>query len=200
MKRKALTTTFGLISGSLLAFLAFGSCAVYASHEGLNVVINGVALEPAKVQLLQALGLRPSGGRYWYDRASGLWGKEGGPAMGQTLPGLEVGGPLRADASGGNTGVFINGRELHPAEVMYLKQCTPVRPGRYWMVANGIVGPEGGPPQANLVALCGRAQAKGGGQTWRSKTTGIGVSSQGNFIGIIGRGVGGRSWSVTVGD
>ena len=38
---------------------------------------------------------------------SGLWGAEKGPAAGQIHPGMKFGGPLKAGASGGGTGVFF---------------------------------------------------------------------------------------------
>jgi hypothetical protein len=38
-------------------------------------------------------------------------------------------GPLQADASGGGTSVFVNGRELHPYDVMALRQLRAHRAG-----------------------------------------------------------------------
>jgi len=198
MKR---TQSYFWILISAVFLFGFGSLSAIAQPGIPSIVVNGVRLKPAKIQMLMALGLRPQPGRYWYDRVSGPWGVAGGPTQGQILPGLELGGRLRPDASGGRTGVFINGRELHPLEVRYLQGCTPVRRGRFWMIANGMVGPEGGPPQANLVVLCRQAQARqapggqGGSWSWRSKNTGIGGVGDGNFVGFIGKG-----WSVTVGD
>lgn len=105
-------------------------------------------------------------GAYWYDRLSGLWGVRGGPAQGQMPAGLELGGPLRLDASTGGTGIVINGRELHPTEALYLQQLFGyVIPGRYWLNAMGIGGVEGGPPAFNLVALA--QQQSGGAYTRR---------------------------------
>lgn len=70
---------------------------------------------------------------------------QGGPTVGQVWPGLDLGGPLQADASGGGTQVFINGRELHPVEVDYLRGLFGyVLAGRYWLNAMGIGGYEGG--------------------------------------------------------
>jgi hypothetical protein len=92
-------------------------------------------------------------GAYWYDPASGLWGLEGGPSVGQMPPDLQLGGPLRADASLGGTGVFINAREIHLTEALFLQQLFGyVMPGRYWMNAMGIGGPEGGPAMFSIAA------------------------------------------------
>ena len=101
-------------------------------------------------------------GDYWYDPMSGLWGVEGGPALGQMPPDLALGGSLRSDASAGSTSIFVNGRELHVSEAVYLQQLFGyVVPGRYWMNAMGIGGLEGGPPQFNLAVASRQAAANG---------------------------------------
>lgn len=87
-------------------------------------------------------------GRYWYDRVSGLWGLEGGPSQGQIVAGLLM-GRLAANASVKNpfmrTGVYVNGREIHPQELRYLIALFGSVPaGRYWMNPNGIAGYENG--------------------------------------------------------
>lgn len=85
-------------------------------------------------------------GNYWYDKVSGAWGIMGGPMLGVTLPGLQGGGPLKGNASNGDTGVFINGRHLHRLDVAGLLQMgVPVQRGRWWVLANGNFGQEGSP-------------------------------------------------------
>ena len=134
-----------------------------ASSSSRPVIINGVSLTDEQLrQLEQRFRLRIASGSYWYDQVSGAWGMQNGPTIGFTQPHLELGGPLQRDASNGNTGVFINGRELHQQDVMALRQLTPyVIPGRYWVDARGIGGYEGGPPVFDLQAL---ARAAGGGR------------------------------------
>jgi hypothetical protein len=101
-------------------------------------------------------------GNYWYDRKSGAWGMNGGPTVGFIIPNLDVGGPLRADASNGHTGVFINGRQLHQADVTGLLRLGPVYQGRYWMDGAGNIGVENGPMLLNLWQVVRAASLRGG--------------------------------------
>jgi hypothetical protein len=88
--------------------------------------------------------MRLPAGNYWYDKKCGAWGIEGGPTLGFTRAGVNLGGPLRADASNGHTGVFINGRELHQADVNALLSVgIPVQRGRVWCNAQLNIGAEG---------------------------------------------------------
>src|SRR5215813_3836000 len=152
---------------SLLLAFAFTFTTSTPAAEPPQVVVNGVALKSEQIDFLQSqYAVRVLPGRYWYDRVSGGWGFEGGPMLGQIYPGLGLGGPLRADASRGNTGVFVNGRELHLNDVIALRRCTPVYRGRYWVNAQGIGGVEGGPPIFNLVVLCNAHRQTTSGRTW----------------------------------
>lgn len=157
-----------------------------------DVFVNGVKLdEPTLRALERGYGVPIKPGRYWYDSVSGAWGLEGGPAAGQINTGLRLGGALKRDASKGQTGVIVNGRELHALDVAALRRCVAVNPGRYWLLANGVGGVEGGPPQFNLAALCGN---QGAGSSMRCDNYGGGqfnCSNQRTGIGIIGEG-GGR--------
>ena len=124
-----------------------------------RIVVNGQGLSAELLGGLRAMGFDWPPGRYWYDPVCGWWGEEGGPSAGQLPAGLSLGGPLRADASGGGTGTSINGRELHPVEVQQLTLLfnAPVPRMRFWMNAQGIGGPEGGPATFSLQAA---AQAR----------------------------------------
>jgi hypothetical protein len=172
-------------------FVLLSCTAGLASAD--EVVINDVRLDEATRNALEtAYGVRIPPARYWYDPISGVWGLEGGPGLGQIHPGLRLGGPLRANASNGDTGVFVNGRQLHRLEVAALQRCTAVIPGRYWVAANGVGGYEGGPPTFNLAVLCGNAG--GGGSSTQCEDYGNGqfnCSNPRTGIGIISEG-GGR--------
>lgn len=174
--------------GSLLA----GLLTVATSSWAGDIIINGVALDESTRQTLErGYGVPIKPGRYWYDAVSGVWGLEGGPGAGQIHPGLPLGGPLQREASKGKTGVIVNGRELHALDVAALERCLVVVPGRYWVLANGIGGPEGGPAQFNLAMLCG-AKSTGGSST-ACEDYGAGrfnCSNQRTGIGVIGEGGG----------
>lgn len=122
---------------------------------GTGVRINDVELNQDQVnQLAQAYRLPIVPGEYWYDRKTGAWGVKCGPGVGLGVANLELGGTLRADASCGNTGVFVNGRELHQMDLMNLQVLAgPVAPGRYWMDAELNAGREGGPALVNYKQL-----------------------------------------------
>ena len=139
-----------------------------------KVVINGTQLTAKNIQTLErSYGVPLQTGRYWYDKMSGLWGYAGQPTAGQILSGLQLGGPLKANASNGNTGVFINGRQLPVVEVTYLQQLGTVYKGRYWMNAQGVGGIEGGPAIFDLGAAA-RQRSRGGLYGGNSRTTPFG--------------------------
>jgi len=149
--------------------VGLGIGSANAADQPSPVIVNAVALSMETLAALQRIYPVPiQPGRYWYDRASGAYGVEGGPVAGQMSPGLRLGGPLRADASRGTSRVFINGRQLTNGEKSYIEQAcrTPVAPGRYWVNAQGLGGFEGGPVTFNL-GLCGPppGQSSGGSRT-----------------------------------
>jgi hypothetical protein len=153
-----------------------------AGAAARKVVFNGRRYTEAELAALeQAHGIRIPDANYWYDPVLGAWGVEGSPTLGLIAPGLELGGPLRADASGGGTNVVVNGRVLHPLDLAALQQITgPVVPGRYFITAQGLAGPEGGPPMWDLGAMARQAQGGGGGSnTWQGRVTGSSGFSDG---------------------
>jgi len=202
------TMITSVTSAIVLSFMALGAaCAQtrgsgYPAHDtrssdpnvrsvtGRSVIINGERVsEEVLNPLEQMFHVRVPDGRYWYDAVSGAWGMQGGPTRGFTLAGMQIGGPLQANASNGNTRVFINGRELHMQDVASLNMliapysCVP---GRYWVDSNGNFGVENGPVMGNLVQI---AQAKYSGGQKRSHLydSGIGsvISDGSGFIGYI---------------
>lgn len=138
-----------------------------------SVVVNAVPLSEESLQQLgQIYPVSIEPGRYWYDAVSGAYGREGQPIAGQMIPGLALGGPLAASASGGTSGVFINGRQVTGGEKAFIEQLcqTPVSPGRYWVMATGVGGFEGQAAFFNLAQCPGVPQQGGGGARSMSRT------------------------------
>jgi len=139
-----------------------------------RIEINGAPLDEAGRRVLRrieaVIGPVPAG-RYWYDAASGGAGVWNGPASAYLGPGLPLGPPLPAVASGGGngrvTGVFVNGRELHPIDVAGLSQLLAVQRGRYWWDPSGNVGLEGGPMLFNFYWVLQQRAGANDGSTYR---------------------------------
>jgi hypothetical protein len=185
--RRAALGLHGIVLGAALAgmftLLSLASVAA-APPVAEQVQINGRDLDAAGQRALSALEMRIGpvpAGRYWYDVHTGAAGRWGGPTSVFLAPGLALAGPLPAGASGGGhgrlTGVFINGRELHPVDVAGLSTFGPVLPGRYLWDAAGNVRQESGPWLFNFHAL--RASQRAGASTYhrsdaqRGKSTAV---------------------------
>lgn len=152
----------------------------------LCIRINGEVLTAAQIDELEATyGVAPALGDYWYDARSGLFGTMGHPAAGFMYHGHEF-GALPPDASGGDTRVLINGRELTRGEWVLLSSLvgTPVMPGRYWLDASGNAGLEGSPiPLVNLMIAAQRGV--GGGDNFWSTRFSAGNCDAGNTCGYV---------------
>lgn len=172
-------TSPGIVALALTvsAVIAFGQ-----ANPGRNITFNGRALsfeQQARVATLERIySLRLPDGGYWYDNRSGAMGLWQGPTAAILPPGLELGGPMPANCSGGGTGVYVNGRELHPLDVAALMRLGPVYRRRYWLNANGDFGYEGGLPLGNLIAIANQAAGSHGGGQHR-------VYSPGELSGVI---------------
>ncbi len=124
-----------------------------------QIFINRIQLNPKAMHAIEANNQTPiAEGRYWYDVNCGAWGVEGGPTAGFIQAGLSLPGPMPTDISGGGTGIFINGREIHPLDQQALNALFGVTyQGQFWMDAQGSIGYLGGPAIANILQT---AQAK----------------------------------------
>ncbi|MCH9687446.1 MAG: hypothetical protein K0V04_38785, partial [Deltaproteobacteria bacterium] len=119
-----------------------GAAVPDAPEPALVVVVNGQPLDAGALASLRRRDIDVEPGRYWYDGRCGAWGREGEGVAGFLPAGLVVGGTLSPDASGGDTEVFINRRELTAIEVAALARLGTVVPGRYWLDGNGNWGLE----------------------------------------------------------
>ena len=174
-----------LLALALLALsLACVALAPMARAQSRGIAVNGVPIDGAAIAALENdYRTRLAPGRYWYDSYSGLWGHELGAGQGQIAPGLHLGGPLSPWASVGDragiTGVFVNGRELHPQELDYLQRLYGrVQRTRYWLDARGIGGYEGGPPQFDLRARAIAQRPQSAGYTNRGPGGNTGSDGQ----------------------
>ena len=85
-------------------------------------------------------------------------------------------GKLNSNASNGDTGVFVNGRELPQLEWAVWSQMLGyvIQPGRYWLDENGNAGYEGNPiPTENLYMAAQRnyygGSGGGGDNIWSTR-------------------------------
>ncbi|XP_074558135.1 uncharacterized protein LOC141814034 [Curcuma longa] len=75
-------------------------------------------------------------GEYWYDRYAGFWGVMGQPCLGIIPPFIEeFNYPMSENCAGGNTGVLLNGRELHRKDLnMLVTRGFPLSAGRSYLL------------------------------------------------------------------
>jgi len=146
-----------------------------------KITINGARLGPQEAATLANLeaigGVTLPDWAYWYDPVSGAFGEWGRPPAVLIGAGHRLGPKLPANASGGTSGVYINGRRLQVAEVQLLSVLTqfPWQPGRYFIDGQGNTGVEGGPVLVNVYAViqAHQQQAAGGGGSNGDGTTSL---------------------------
>ncbi|XP_004308319.1 PREDICTED: uncharacterized protein At5g05190 [Fragaria vesca subsp. vesca] len=83
-----------------------------------NVSINGHPIPDRVLKKAEKIAGTVHPGQYWYDFRAGFWGIMGGPGQGIIPPFIEeFNYPMPENCAGGNTGIFVNGRELHERDL-----------------------------------------------------------------------------------
>jgi hypothetical protein len=156
-----------------------------------EVIINNIVLSREQIQEIKnRYGIEPKAGNYWYDTSSGLYGVTGYPSYGFMYPGHNF-GTLSRNASAGNTGVIINGRELPQLEwaVWSFILGNYIQPGNYWLDSQGNAGNVGNNiPVVNLFVAARQNSytGKGGsGDNFWSSRFGAGNSNADNSQGYV---------------
>ncbi|KAG8070417.1 hypothetical protein GUJ93_ZPchr0006g41658 [Zizania palustris] len=79
-----------------------------------KVFINGYPISDRVVRKAEKIAGPIYPGDYWYDYRAGFWGVMGQSCLGMIPPFIpELNYPMPKNCAAGNSGVFVNGRELH---------------------------------------------------------------------------------------
>ncbi|KAM0906169.1 hypothetical protein ACQ4PT_016865 [Festuca glaucescens] len=83
-----------------------------------KVFVNGFPIPDRLVRKAEKLAGAIYPGDYWYDYRAGFWGVVRQPCLGMIPPYIpEFNYPMPKKCGGGNTGIYINGRELHQKDL-----------------------------------------------------------------------------------
>ncbi|XP_051148294.1 protein ENHANCED DISEASE RESISTANCE 4-like [Andrographis paniculata] len=91
------------------------------NDEKASVTVNGHLITNRTIKKAEKVAGPIHPGHYWYDFRAGFWGVMGGPCLGIIPPFIEeLNYPMPDGCAGGNTGVFVNGRELNQKDLTLL--------------------------------------------------------------------------------
>ncbi|KAK6920013.1 putative zinc-ribbon domain, plant, partial [Dillenia turbinata] len=100
------------------SFRDFSKSRQTLDHGISNVTVNGHLIPDRQIKKAEKQAGPIGPGQYWYDFRAGFWGVIGGPCLGIIMPFIEeFNYPMAENCAGGNTGVFVNGRELHQKDL-----------------------------------------------------------------------------------
>ncbi|CAA0838217.1 Protein of unknown function (DUF3133 [Striga hermonthica] len=103
---------------------------------GLQVYVNGHFIPDSVVKRAEKLAGPIQPGEYWYDKRAGFWGVMGHPCLGIIMPNIEeFDYPMPGNCAAGNTGVFVNGRELHQKDLdLLVSRGLPITRNRSYFI------------------------------------------------------------------
>uniref|UniRef100_A0A0A9F291 Uncharacterized protein n=1 Tax=Arundo donax TaxID=35708 RepID=A0A0A9F291_ARUDO len=103
-----------------------------------RVYVNGFPISDRTVRKAEKLAGAICPGDYWYDYCAGFWGVMGRPCFGMIPPYIpEFNYPMTKNCASGNTGVYVNGRELHQKDLdLLVARGLSDSPGRSYIVEN----------------------------------------------------------------
>ncbi|CAO2170671.1 unnamed protein product [Urochloa humidicola] len=88
------------------------------SMDNVKVSINGHPISERALKKAEKKAGPVDPGSYWYDYRAGFWGIMGRECIGIIPPFIrEFNYPMARNCAGGDTGVFVNGRELHQRDL-----------------------------------------------------------------------------------
>ncbi|KAK4411484.1 protein trichome birefringence-like 25 [Sesamum angolense] len=92
-----------------------------SEQDKANVTVNGHLIPDRLIKKAEKLAGLIHPGNYWYDFRAGFWGAMGGPCLGIIPPFIEeFNYPMPEHCGGGNTHIFVNGRELNQKDLNLL--------------------------------------------------------------------------------
>ncbi|XP_057810348.1 uncharacterized protein LOC131024826 [Salvia miltiorrhiza] len=103
---------------------------------GSQVFVNGHLIPDRVVKKAEKLAGPIQPGEYWYDKQAGFWGVVGYPCLGIVMPNIEeFNYPMPKNCAAGNTGVFVNGRELNEKDLDLLSsRGLPITENRSYLI------------------------------------------------------------------
>lgn len=105
------------ISSATVVKSGFRDSSSHSLHTLLakaDVFVNGKPITPYAVRRAEKMAGPISPGEYWYDSKAGFWGVMGDLCLGIIPPCIEeFSSQMPENCSGGDTCVYVNGRELH---------------------------------------------------------------------------------------
>ncbi|GAB2296683.1 hypothetical protein Dimus_030792 [Dionaea muscipula] len=106
------------------------------SNENHDVYVNGQLIPPHELRWAEKQAGPISPGSYWYDSKAGFWGVMGHDCLGIIPPFIEeFSSRMPVDCAGGDTAIYVNGRQLHINDLELLaSRGLPTTRDRFYVV------------------------------------------------------------------